>query len=37
MSIWVTIYANLVRNRLKTIEDVPEEFRAQVEEVLKNN
>lgn len=37
MNVWVTIYANLVRNRLKTVEDVPEEFRAQVEEVLKNN
>lgn len=37
MSIWVTIYANLVRNRMKKIEDVPEEFRAQVEEILKNN
>lgn len=37
MNVWVTIYANLVRNRLKTVEDVPEELRAQVEEVLKNN
>lgn len=37
MSIWVTIYANLVRSHMKKIEDVPEEFRAQVEEVLKNN
>lgn len=37
MNVWVIIYANLVANRLKTIEDVPEELRAQVEEALKNN
>lgn len=34
MSVWVGIYANLVRNKLKTIEEVPEEFRQQVIEIL---
>lgn len=34
MSVWIGIYANLVRNNLKTIEGVPEEFRQQVIEVL---
>lgn len=37
MNVWVIIYANLVGNHLKTIEEVPEELRAQVEEALKNN
>lgn len=34
MSAWVGIYANLVKNNLKKIEDVPEEFRQQVIELL---
>ncbi len=29
------IYANLVRKGLKKIEDVPEELRARVEELLR--
>lgn len=34
---WVNIYANLVRNTAitgKTIEDVPEELRAEVQKIL---
>lgn len=34
MSVWVGIYANLVRNGLKKIEEVPAEFRQQVIEIL---
>ena len=34
MSVWVGIYANLVRNGLKTIEEVPAAFREQVAEIL---
>lgn len=36
MNVWVIIFANLVANNMETIEEVPEELRAQVEEVLKN-
>lgn len=35
MSAWVGIYTNLVKNNLKTIDEVPEEFRQQVIEILK--
>lgn len=36
---WVNIYVNLIRNTAitgKTIEDVPEELRAAVQEALDN-
>lgn len=34
MDIYVMIYANLVRNRVKTIEEVPAEYRAEVQKLL---
>lgn len=34
MSVWVGIYANLVKHGLKTSEEVPAEFRQQVIEIL---
>lgn len=33
--IMAKVYANLVRKGLKTLENVPEELRAEVEELLK--
>jgi hypothetical protein len=32
----VKIYAELIRKGLKTIDDVPEKIRAQVQEILNN-
>lgn len=32
----VKIYAELIRKGLKTIDDVPERIRAQVQEILNN-
>ena len=31
------VYANLIRKGLKTIDDVPEKIRAEVEEILKQD
>ena len=33
----VTIYANLIKRELKTLEDVPLHIKSEVEEVLKND
>lgn len=33
----VTIYANLIERKLKTLEDVPSHIKSEVEEVLKND
>lgn len=33
----VTIYANLIKRELKTLEDVPPHIKSEVEEVLKND
>lgn len=35
-SVMVKVYANLVKNGLKNIEDVPEELRSQVTALLYN-
>ena len=33
----VTIYANLIKRELKTLEDVPLHIKSEVEEILKND
>lgn len=33
----VQIYANLIRNGLKTLEDVPEKLRDEVKKLLEND
>ena len=33
----VTIYANLIKRELKTLEDVPPHSKSEMEEVLKND
>ena len=33
----VTIYANLIKRELKTLEDVPPHIKSEMEEVLKND
>ena len=33
----VTIYANLIKRELKTLEDVPPHIKSEVEELLKND
>ena len=33
----VTIYANLIKRELKTLEDIPPHIKSEVEEVLKND
>lgn len=35
MEVWAEMYANLVKNKMKKMEDVPEELRPMVEELLK--
>jgi len=34
MDIYVIIYANLVRNNVKSIKDVPAEYREEVQKLL---
>ena len=37
MDVWTMIFANLVANNMKTLDEVPAELKADVEKALKQN